>query len=231
MKKVLLLACASWAVGNLSAAVVACPTVATMTTLMNFNSLANACFSQDKLFWNFNYTPTGNAGNSDTVTGVLIFQAGTGVDIHGWNFNDSVWSSGASFTLGYSIQVCNTAACLGSVVPGTQIVGADADYSPSAFGPAAGNEVVTWSGGCNATATLTPANSGPVPPGANANCSGTGPDTVSATYTGTTGTITQTTLRFYESIPTGTPEPLSMLLLGSGLVAVALIGRRKLVRK
>jgi hypothetical protein len=35
----------------------------------------------------------------------------------------------------------------------------------------------------------------------------------------------------YNTVVAGTPEPVSMLLLGSGLLAVSLIGRKKLARK
>ena len=35
----------------------------------------------------------------------------------------------------------------------------------------------------------------------------------------------------YTQVTTGSPEPVSMLLFGSGLLAVSLIGRKKLVRK
>ena len=137
--------------GQLSAAVLACPTSTDLGTLIaSFNSLANACFSQDKLFWNFSYTPGPAAPAASGVTSSLIFQQGNGIDIHGWNFS-SVWSQSvttsalASFTLSYTIEVCPTSGqpCSPNVVPGTLINLADAVYAPSAvFTP--GPEMNGW---------------------------------------------------------------------------------------
>jgi hypothetical protein len=42
---------------NLTAAVVICPTMTDIGTLLSFNSVANACYSQDSMFWNFTYAP------------------------------------------------------------------------------------------------------------------------------------------------------------------------------
>jgi hypothetical protein len=201
--------------------------------LLAFNSEANACFSQDKLFWGFNYAPTGSAGAATTVQAGLIFQTGPGLDIHGWNFSSSSWVQGvggpAAFTIGYSIEVCPTgSACAGAVIPGTVITGADAVYAPvSTFPP--GNEVVNWSNG--ATGTLTSTSPGPVPNTGNIGLgAGTvGPISVSAAFSGT-GAITQTTLRFYESLPEGVPEPTSSALVVIGFAFIGLALRRKEVR-
>jgi hypothetical protein len=207
---------------SLSAAVVPCPTSSTLDVLIaTFNSLANACQSQDKLFWNFFYNPGGNSPAASAVGTSLIFQAGAGTDIHGENFS-ATWSQAgatlANFTLGYTIEV----------VPGTLgtvISGADAVYAPSAVA-AAGPETVTWSNG--AATTLTNGSPGPLPAGANIGLGAgiLGPITVTANFSGT-GTITQTTLRFYETVPTGIPEPASIILLGAGLSVLGLVRRHR----
>jgi len=208
---------------SLSAAIVPCPTTSTLDVLIaTFNSLANACQSQDKLFWNFNYTPGGNSPAASGVGASLIFQAGTGVDIHGWNFS-ATWSQAgatlANFSLGYAIEVVPGTA-------GTLINLADAVYAPTTVSPA-GPETVNWSNG--ASTTLTNGSPGPLPAGGNIGLGAgiLGPISVTANFSGT-GTITQTTLRFYETVPVNPiPEPASIMLFGAGLSVLGLVRRRR----
>ncbi|HYW41250.1 MAG TPA: hypothetical protein VE959_00245 [Bryobacteraceae bacterium] len=201
---------AAFGASNLSAAVVPCPASATLDVLISsFNSLANACSSQDKIYWGFSYTGLGpNASLPTAVQGSLIFQQLLGVAIHGWNFGSNWSQSGvggalANFNLSFSIEVCPSGdPCFGAVTPGVMITQADAVYAPSSvFMP--GPETVTWSNG--ASVTLTSGSPGPLPPGGNIGLGlGTlGPITVTDSFSGT-GDITQTTDRFYETLG---PEP------------------------
>src|ERR1035437_202757 len=136
--------------GNLLASQIACPTATTFDVLaaQTAGGIANACTSQDKLFWDFVYIPTDIAGAASTVTAGLISQTVGNLDIHGWNFGSSSWAQGAGvpadFTIGYTIEVCPAgSACVGAVVPGTLITRADAVYAPrSLFSP--GNETMNW---------------------------------------------------------------------------------------
>jgi len=219
--------------GKLSAAVIACPVMTDIGALLSFNSIANACYSQDTMFWNFIYTPGPSAPTASNVSADLISQTGS-IDVHGWNFSadwaQAVAGSLANFTLSFRIQVCNAAPCLANVNPGTVITAADATYAPESVFPP-GPETVSWSNG--ATVTLTSGSPGPLPPNGNIGLgAGTpGPITVTAVFSGTGG-ITQTSLRFYETEPnsnplTPVPEPASagMMLGGIGLIALGFYKR------
>src|ERR1035441_7126607 len=232
MKKCLMLSVVvlfALSAGNLSAATVACPINTTFDQLLLYNTAANGCYSQDKIFFGFNYTPTGIAGAVTGVQAGLILETGA-TDIHGWNFSDTTWaqsgSSLAGFTIGYSIEMCPSASVCGGVppTPGERIFGADAVYAPvSTVG--SGSEVVTWGNGH--VETLTFGSPGPLPSNGDIGLgsAGTqGPISVSAVFDGH-GDITQTTFRFYENV--ATPEPLTILLVGGGLAAVGLLARKR----
>ena len=213
--------------GSATAATLPCPATTTLDVLLAFNSPGNGCFSQDVLFYGFQYAPAGNATPASGVAASLVFQSGD-VAIHGWNFSDSWSQSGAtlaSFTLGYSIEMCPSGQpCFGNVVPGTVLTAADAVYAPvSVFPP--GQAVVDWSNG--ATVTLTSGSPGPLPGNGNIGLgAGTiGPVTVTETFSGS-GAITQTSLRFYTNTPP-VPEPATLTLVTAGLACAAAWGRRR----
>ncbi|MBZ5594201.1 MAG: hypothetical protein LAP39_18315 [Acidobacteriia bacterium] len=216
--------------GNVSGATVACPSSSTLAALVtSFNSLSNACFSQDVMFWGFTYTSGASAPAASSVTSGLIGLSVPGLDIHGWNF-DSTWAQGgvsslADFTLSYTMEVCPTSGqpCSGNVIPGIAITGADATYAPvSVFPP--GSETVDWSNG--AVVTLTNGSPGALPSNGNIGLGPgfSGPITVTATFSGT-GAITQTSLRFYETLGTASavPEPGYTGFLLGGLILLGVV--------
>lgn len=214
--------------GNLTAAVVICPTMTDIGTLLSFNSVANACYSQDSMFWNFTYTPGPSAPIASNVSADLISQAGS-IEARGWNFSTN-WAQAATgsladFGLSFQIQVCNAAPCLANVTAGAVITGADATYAPESVFPP-GPETVSWSNG--AAVTLTNGSPGPLPTDGNIGLgAGTnGPIIVTATFSGTGG-ITQASLRFYETEPTpnplgSVPEPTTAGMMLGGIVLIAM---------
>ena len=209
---------------QLHAATVPCPNTTSFDNLLSFNSVANGCFSQDALFWGFNYTPGPNAPAANAVTASVISQTSPALAIHGWNF-DGTWAQGnsaaalANFTLGYTFEICPSSgqSCSPNVGPGTVIKGADATYAPVSIFPP-GKEDVSWSNG--AIVTLTSAFPGAEPPGGNIGLAPgfVGPITVTANFSGT-GAITQTSLRFYDSA-SAVPEPKQSTFMLIGLVCL-----------
>jgi len=230
MKPILLfIAAAVLASASLSAAVVPCPTSASLSTLEAFDTAADACYSQDKLFWGFNYTPGAAAPAATDVTASLIQQSSPSLDVHGWNFDGNWIQTGsdlASFVMGYTTEFCSASPCT-TGNPGEYISGADATYAPVSVLPT-GNEDVSWSNG--AAVTLTKGSPGPLPSNGDIGLtpSFTGPISVSADFAGTGG-ITQTSLRFFETTPSMStvPEPANLgLFLGLAGLAIAFGARR-----
>jgi len=218
------------AFGSLSASVISCPTSTTFDVLESFNSASNACFSQDKLFWGFNYVPGTGAPAASQVTSDLIFQTSPALDVHGWNFGANWIQTGASlanFVLSFTTEVCplSESACAANVLPGESISGADATYAPVSVLPA-GNETVSWSNG--ALVTLTDGSPGPLPSNGDIGLPPgfQGPITVMADFSGTGG-VTQTSLRFFETV-VATPEP---SFLGFTVIAFVLIAITRLRKK
>jgi hypothetical protein len=194
-----------------SAAPIYCGTVAnTMTALIATNA-TGGCFVQDKLFTNFSYSTVEGGTGSNFVGFNVIYTPLPTIDIHGFSFApvDGVWTKG--FTLGYTI----------SVIPGNAmaIVGA-ADQMM--LGPDSSN---------TSTAVSTKSN-GPI-----FNMSFPA-QTVSAMFAGVSSIDSMTVVTipggindFVVSIEEdytqrAIPEPMTFVLIGTGLVALGLIRRK-----
>ena len=132
-------------------------------TLLSFNSVANACNSQDSMFWNFTYTPGPSAPTASSVSADLIAEPGS-IEVLGWNFSadwaQAATGSVADFALSFQVQVCNAAPCLANANAGTAITAADAAYALEPMSPP-GPEKIIWSNG--AIVALTNGSPGPLP--------------------------------------------------------------------
>ncbi|MEN6536650.1 MAG: hypothetical protein ABFD89_23545 [Bryobacteraceae bacterium] len=184
-----------------------CITSGTLAQLTGMS--AEGCISQDKIFSNFQYTGTVSAANINVN---LVLQTGAS-DIHGWSFvPTTAWVDG--FTLSYDI----------SVAPGNPFVAIVLSKDQM--------------------------NSGGVPNGITINDTQTGVTPSPLAMTGTLGGETVFSNAYnlqtvhtssVATIPVGRnllsyeqdffegssiPEPVSFVLIGSGLLGVGLLRRR-----
>jgi hypothetical protein len=158
-------------------------------------------------------TPVSSATNCQGLV-ELVDNSGTGAGVQ--NF--------AAFTYTVSIDATQVAPLWAATLTGATSGMLVGNLGTSA---AALTKIVTPGG----TSSATDVN-GTVTPVAIA-LSGTSVS-VSDSFVVTSGTIADVSNTFQATaalIPTGTPEPVSMLLFGSGLLGLSLVGRKKLVRK
>jgi hypothetical protein len=222
MKIFLVLSLALGAVSSVASATPACGS--TNYTLAALATLGGSCETGDKIFSNFG----GTMDSVDTLTDVTF--AGGGLGPYNVTLSDSNNAAlTTSFTFSYTVTVDET-----GVVGGFNYIAAMGAGGVDSFNSVAANNNLTSNPGC---ASLNSPDSGTGGFLTN-TCNTTGQPTtmsIAESYVYTSGftatAIQDTYIQAFQTVSTGSPEPGSMILLGSGLLAAGLIGRKKLVRK
>jgi hypothetical protein len=200
----------------LPAATIACPESGALSVLTGtLGPGLNVCQIQDKIFSNFVYSPVSGGVPATNVNFNLVLQSGTS-DIHGWSFvPETAWTLG--FTLSYDIAVApgNPLVALiqskdqmntGFVPTSLTISDTQTGVGVLALTATAGGETV-FSNLYNLQ-TIHTSSVATIPAGLN---------------------LLSYEQDWIERTASTVPEPVSLVLIGSGLLGLGLLRRR--VRK
>lgn len=193
---------------QLSATPVLCTTLATLQDYLNANA-GGGCYVQDKLFSNFNYSGGGVSAGNVQVTATLSLLPG--IDIHGFTFvPNTVWTS--NFALGYDISV---------IPPSNKAITAALDQFN--VGPGANAATLTSAKSNGITFNLT---------SGSATQSATFP-AVTTLHSAATATIPANAFiisleeQYQQEVVIA--EPMTFLMIGTGLASLGFLRRRFVV--
>jgi hypothetical protein len=234
MKKLLFLALPLVVFSGVASAATACSGLSFSLAGLEALNASGGCSIGDKVFTNFTGTFTGTDVNDQISLSAsgnnyfLNLNAATGAGLPG--------TLSSTLTFGFQVQVIQSLVTAGNTAAITRVTGGFQDNGDagSAGTLAKTIGVVTGTGSCPSGVLVTD-NAGNV---TTSPCTGISATVLNVnetfTFTGTgASSVTGFGNTFAQTLTpsSGTPEPFSMLLFGSGLLALASIGRKKLARK
>jgi hypothetical protein len=209
-------------VASMHAAIIPC-TDTTLATLIALGSGAgNGCTIDDKLYNNFNYTPGAGAPAATAVNAAVDENLAT--LLSGWTFTSATGSFNGNFVLGFTVTVvpgppCPSAPCT--------ITSTAEQMFPGTTPP--GNQAIAV------------AYTAPAEPGVNLNNLTFGGNTGGSAFAGiSTLTKTATTSGItaaqpiiswesdvHETPASAVPEPVTLMAMGTGLLALSFLCSRR----
>lgn len=232
-RTVLILAASTALAGMASASPLLCPNDTIANYQANFTSLATACQVGDKLFYNFIYSGT-SVGGATPVSGsqVNVVADPSNPLEPGLVFSSTAWTVNSPGGTHGTIDLDSSIQFTVQTVDGRALIDdASLDF--------AGHETVTGVAGADIAETVRPNG---IPPGISFHVDSTGPFTSTINFPTAVSLVTvskdlvviipqnqagsATITQFREGFSENVPEPLSALLIGSGLLGFGLWRRR-----
>jgi hypothetical protein len=205
--------------------------------MLNYTNAMNGCQVGDKLFYNFNYSSTSSGATGPSAAQVNVVGDPANPNEPGLIFASTGWTVNGVATLANPLYIDSNITFTVQVIDlQPLIIDASLDFdhhfNVGGNGVADIGETVTFDGGSSSTGLEVDSANGPFTDTKNFPGVGfvrvqkdlivTVPGSPSGPVSGS-ATITQ----FREGFSEGAPEPISTLLIGSGLVGFALLRRRK----